>query len=555
VTDTRKPALILVSESRGDLLAGEFGRYLRDYDVHTATTAAEAEEIARRVSDGGGQVALFVTESSLPDLPVLDAFERWRAVVPTARHMVAAPVRGFMEELEEVRHGLTRGAFDAWVLMPRGVRDEEFHTAVTELLSDWGSIVPTPEAEAVRIITPAVGELTIEVREFLDRMGIPHRTYAPGTPVGREVLASYDGPAGWPVVGMARATLVPSEVRDVAVAVFGPPGAVVGDASVTDIYDVVIVGAGPAGLAASVYAGSEGLRTIVVDAEAVGGQAGTSSMIRNYPGFPRGVSGMRLTQRTRMQAMRFGIQFFTGVVVTELVPGEHGEPHLLRTSEGDLRARAVVVATGVTYRRLLVPGVESLTGRGVFYGSALSMARETEGGHAVVVGGGNSAGQAAIHLARFADRVSILVRRPGLEETMSDYLIREIELNHRIRVRKTCEVVDGGGDHRLEWIVVRDIGTHDEDRLDCDGLFLLLGAEPRCSWLPPQVALDDGGFVLTGSELPRERWSGSLPPPTFATPVPGVFAVGDIRSGSLKRVATASGEGAAVVPLIHRWLA
>ncbi len=436
-----------------------------------------------------------------------------------------------------------------------GVRDEEFHTSVTELLSDWGSTTAAPEAEVVRIVTPQLDELTARVRDFFDRMGIPYGTYDPDSSVGREVLAAYDGPAGWPVVRTRQGvTLVPAEVRDVAVTVYGRPGQLENDPALSVIHDVAIVGTGPAGLAASVYAASEGLRTIAVDAEAVGGQAGTSSMIRNYLGFPRGVSGMRLAERARMQAMRFGTRFHTGVVVSDLVAGTDGAAHLLRTDGGDIRARAVVVATGVTYRRLPVTGIDDLIGRGVFYGSALSMARETEGGHAVVVGGGNSAGQAALHLARFAARVTIAVRRPGLEETMSAYLIREIEANHRITVRPGCEVVDGGGAGRLEWVVTRDTGTHDESRLDCDGLFLLLGAQPRCSWLPPEVLLDEGGYVLTGPDLPREHWADGAPPSTYATPVPGVFAVGDIRHGSLKRVATASGEGAAVVSAIHEWL-
>lgn len=240
--------------------------------------------------------------------------------------------------------------------------------------------------------------------------------------------------------------------------------------------------------------------------------------------------------------------------VTELVPGSRGAPHQLQTTEGDLRARTVVVATGVTYRKLPVPSIEALTGRGVHYGSALSTAKEIEGGHVVVVGGGNSAGQAAIHLAKFADLVTVLVRRPGLEVTMSAYLIREIKLNQRIEVRPSCDVVDGGGTHRLEWIVARHTGTRDETRLDCDGLFLFLGGMPRCSWLPPEVLLDNRGYVLTGPDLSPQQWLDRIPPPTLATLVPGVFAIGDIRSGSLKRVATASGEGAAVVPLIHQWL-
>ena len=289
----------------------------------------------------------------------------------------------------------------------------------------------------------------------------------------------------------------------------------------------------------------------MVEVEAIGGQAGTSSMIRNYLGFPRGISGMRLAQRARNQAIRFGTRFFTGWEVTSFGPCDHGDHHVVRTDGGDIHARAVVVATGVHYRKLGIEPLERLVGQGVFYGSAMSAARELEGQDVVVVGGGNSAGQAAIHLARFARSVTILVRRAGLEETMSQYLINEIEWNPRVSVRANSEVCDGGGDGRLEWLDVRERSAGAVERVAVGGLFLLLGAEPHCDWLPTDVARDERGFVLTGRDVPTEEWQDGLPPANLATTVPGVFAVGDIRAGSMKRVAAASGEGASVVPLVH----
>jgi len=320
------------------------------------------------------------------------------------------------------------------------------------------------------------------------------------------------------------------------------------------VFDLAVVGAGPAGLAAAVYASSEGLSTVVLESEAVGGQAGTSSMIRNYLGFPRGISGMRLAQRARNQAIRFGTRFFTGWSVTALEPGVEGEPFVLHTDGGDIRARSVVVSTGVTYRKLGVASVDAHVGLGVFYGSAMTAARETENYDVVVVGGGNSAGQAAIHLSRFARSVTILVRREGLEATMSSYLIGEIAYNPRISVLPCSEVVDGGGEGRLEWIRIRDTSTGQETTRDCPALFMLLGAEPHCDWLPASVERDDRGFVLTGRDIPSRCWADGLPPANLETTVPGVFAAGDIRAGSMKRVAAASGEGASVVPLVHTWL-
>jgi thioredoxin reductase (NADPH) len=235
-------------------------------------------------------------------------------------------------------------------------------------------------------------------------------------------------------------------------------------------------------------------------------------------------------------------------------PGTGGQPHTLHTDGGVLHARAVVVATGVAYRKLGVRGVDALTGSGVFYGSAMTAAREMEGLDVVVVGGGNSAGQCALHLSRFARSVTIMVRRDGLAATMSQYLIGEIEYNARITVQPTSEICDGGGDGRLEWLDVRDTVSGKVARRDADGLFLLLGAEPHCEWLPEHVARDERGFVLTGRDAPKESWVDGLPPESLATTVPGIFAAGDIRAGSMKRVAAASGEGASVVPLVHAYL-
>lgn len=542
-----QPALILVSEEHAEFLLDEFGRYARDYDLHAAGTCAEAEALAAEIIADGGQVAMFVCESVLPDAPVYEAFARWRQVVPTARRMVAAHWSRFLADAEQLRAGLAKGKYDAYLLMPRGVRDEEFHGAVCELLSDWGSTVAAPEVDTVQVVTDRADALTGAIRDFLDRMGMPNRVYGPDTEVGRQALAEYGEPAYPLVRAMNRPAIAPRSVHDVAVTIYGQPA----DIDLDSAVDVAIVGAGPAGLAAAVYAASEGLSTVVIEAEAIGGQAGTSSMIRNYLGFPRGISGMRLAQRARNQALRFGTRFFTGWEVTSLEPGS---PHVLHTDGGDVRARAVVVATGVAYRKLGVPGVEALTGTGVHYGSAMTAAREMEGSDVVVVGGGNSAGQAAIHLARFARSVTILVRRPTLAETMSRYLIGEIEHNPRISVQPCAEIADGGGDGRLEWLDVRDVETGEVGRRAAQGVFLLLGAEPHCEWLSSDVLRDPAGFVLTGRDVPRERWADGLPPANLATSAPGIFAVGDIRSGSMKRVASASGEGASVVPLVHAWL-
>ncbi|WP_426246215.1 FAD-dependent oxidoreductase [Nocardioides sp. LHG3406-4] len=546
------PAIVLVSETHLEPLLDAFHRYAREYDLRTARSCAEALETTEQILAEGGRVALFVSDSRLPDAVVLEAFGRWRELVPTARRMIAAHVDNFLIDAPGLRAGMATGKYDAYLLMPRGTRDEEFHNAVTDLLSDWGSTVADPEVVSVKVVSPVHDALTMAIRDYLDRMGMPSRVYEPDSEVGQQVREMFAPDAPYPLVfAHNRIPVQATSVRDVAAALFGVPA----DFVVEEVVDLAVVGGGPAGLAAAVYAASEGLSVVVVEAEAIGGQAGTSSMIRNYLGFPRGISGMRLAQRARNQALRFGTRFFTGWEVTALEPGTDGGPHVLRSDGGEVHARAVVVSTGVAYRKLGVEGVEALTGNGVFYGSAMTAAREMQGRDTVVVGGGNSAGQAAIHLARYARSVTILVRRPGLESTMSQYLISEIGYNPVITVQPSAEVVDGGGDGRLQWVDVRDTTSGDVTRRSADGLFLLLGAEPHCDWLPEAVARDSRGFVLTGRDAPAEAWSDGLPPQSLATTVPGVFAAGDIRAGSMKRVAAASGEGASAVPLVHAYLA
>lgn len=551
------PAIVLVAQGENlQTLLGTFGRYEREYDVRTAGTTAEAEQVAHDVLGTGSTVALFVTDSVLPDAPVLEAFHRWRQVVPTARRMVAAHWERFLEDAAGLRAGMAKGKYDAYLLMPRGTRDEEFHHAVTELLSDWGSTVAEAQVVTVKIVSPVQDGLVLEIRDFLDRMGMPCRVYDPESEVGLTLRSMHPSPEpGEPAYPLVHALNRPAvrarSVRDVAVSIYGAPS----DLDVSGTVDVCVVGAGPAGLAASVYAASEGLSTVVLEAEAIGGQAGTSSMIRNYLGFPRGISGMRLAQRARNQALRFGTRFFTGWEVSALEPGTDGEPHLVHTDGGTVRARTVVVASGVAYRKLRVEPLEELVGRGVHYGAAMTAAREMEDQDVFVVGGGNSAGQAAVHLARFARSVTILVRRPSLAETMSAYLVGEIDYNPRISVRTCTRVVDGGGEARLEWLALEDTRDGSVERVPAYGLFLLLGAEPHCDWLPAAVARDRAGFVLTGRDVPREHWRDGLPPAQLATTVPGVFAAGDVRAGSMKRVAAASGEGASVVPLVHAHVA
>ena len=548
-SSTRPPVIVLVSEEHCERLRDEFWRYSREYDLRTARSSAEALAVAAEALAGGARVAMFVSDCVLPDEDIRVAFQRWRAAVPTARRAVVPPPDRFLEHGRELRPEMSKGTFDSYLMMPQGVRDEEFHNAITDLLADWNSTVADPEVLGARIIATETDALVQDLQDFIDRMGMSCDVCPPDSAVGRDARAALpDAPL--PLVWLwQREPMAVGSVGELASSMYRS----MTESSFEGIADLAVVGAGPAGLAAAVYGSSEGLSTVVLEAGAIGGQAATSSMIRNYLGFPQGISGKRLGLRARFQAQRFGTRFHTGWEVECLVPADAG-PHELRTSRGSVRARAVVVATGVRYRKLGVPAVEELLGRGVYYGAALTAARELEGLDAFVVGGGNSAGQAALHLARFARSVTILVRRPGLAETMSQYLIEEITHSPTITVEGSTRVVDGGGDVRLQWITTEDVVTGEQRTREAAGLFLLLGASPHAGWLPEQVAVDDHGFVLTGREVPMDRWVDGVPPANLATTVPGVFAVGDVRSGSMKRVAAAAGEGASVVPLVHGWL-
>jgi thioredoxin reductase (NADPH) len=323
-------------------------------------------------------------------------------------------------------------------------------------------------------------------------------------------------------------------------------------------FDLIVIGAGPAGLAATVNGASEGLRSLVVEREAIGGQAASSSLIRNYLGFPRGVSGAELARSGYLQAWAFGAVFRFGRKATDL--RRRGAELVVALSDGsEVAGRAVLIATGVAYRRLGVPGLDGLTGRGVYYGGAAAEAPSVEGEPVCVVGGANSAGQSALYLARFAERVTLLVRGESLATDMSDYLIQQIEATDNIEVRLQTEVVGGGGRGRLDHLVLADRATDRTTTVHARGLFILIGAEPHTAWLPAAIARDERGYLYTPWNPPPDpaslsHWPLPRAPLPLETTMPGVFAAGDVRYGAVKRVASAIGEGSVAIRFVHEFL-
>jgi thioredoxin reductase (NADPH) len=529
-------------------------RYGADYLIVVCDHPAELETRVKEVLAAGTPVALVIGGVGAQDPYDIEELAAIRAVDPTASR-VAAVRWGEFDAARPLFDTVTVGKIDHWVVQPIQSPDEDFHRAITGFLSEWGSR-HGGGFEAVWVIGEQWSARSQELRDAFSRNGIPIGFYDATSERGQQML----GELGLvspelPVVvfrfGEKRSTLVNPSNLEIADA-FGlmtpiPAG---------EVFDVAVLGAGPAGLAAAVYASSEGLRTVVVEPEAIGGQAGTSSMIRNYPGFAQGVSGSTLAWEAWQQAWLFGTTFVY-MRHAEGLSREDGH-YRLRLSYGTtLTARTVVITTGASYRRLDVPALDNLQGRGVFYGAGVSEAPAMRGRNVFVVGGGNSAGQAAMHLARWADHVTVLVRGESLADTMSDYLIREINAAPNVDVTHRVEVVDGAGVDHLESLVLQDRQSGARRSVPADALFVLIGSQPRTEWLGDSVARDQWGFILTGPDLLGAgggHWHLDRPPMPLETSLPGVFAAGDVREGSIKRVASAVGEGAASIPLVHRWL-
>jgi thioredoxin reductase (NADPH) len=524
-------------------------RYGADYRVVWVTSGAEALELIAELTLRGRPVALIASDQRMPEMTGIEMLAQARTQVPDAKFLLLTAYA----DTDVAIKAINDIGLDYYLLKPWDPPAERLYPVVDDLLDDWRQ-AHLDEGADVRVVGHRWSERSHDVKTFLARNHVPYQWLdVDRDEEGRRLLDLAGAqPEDLPLV------LVPD-----AQPLRSPTTSAVADAlglrtrAEQPLYDLCIVGAGPAGLAAAVYAASEGLRTVVVEREAPGGQAGQSASIENYLGFPRGLSGADLAHRAVAQAARFGAEM---VLARDVASFEvRGPVRAVRFDDGaEIEARALVVATGVSYRRLDAPGLAELTGRGVYYGATASEAVQCEGDEVYVVGAANSAGQAVLHLARYAKRVVMMVRGPGLEDTMSSYLVARIGETPNVEVRLRTEVVGGRGDGHLEAVTIADRVSGREEEVPASWLFVFIGASPRTDWLGGDVARDDKGFVVTGQDLlttAKGSWSLARGPFALETSVPGVFAAGDVRLDSMKRVASAVGEGAMSVYLVHRYLA
>jgi thioredoxin reductase (NADPH) len=545
---TLQPIIFLVSPDPAVRAALEFdlgARFGNDTRIVAAAGTESGLALLRALADAGEPVALIIADQVMQDTTGIELLARAHALLPSAKRILLVE-RNYTSE-NPIVAAMMRGQIDYHLVKP-WVPEHGLYPAVSEFLASWAR-AESDGFTLFRITALEHSARGHEIRDLLTRFNAPFAFHPAESPEGAALLGE---------AGQARSRL-PTAVRHDGRVLIDPTDrdlveAVGGGTHVNAaVYDVAILGAGPAGLAAAVYAASEGLSTIVLERQISGGQAGSSSRIRNVPGFPWGIGGHDLAYRACEQAWLLGANLVFAQEVASLHAG--GSEHVAQTADGTrVSARAMVLATGVAWRRLGIPALERLVGAGVFYGAVASEARAMRGLRVSVVGAGNSAGQAAVHLARYAEQVTLLVRGSSPTTSMSEYLIRELNAKPNVSVRLGVDVVDGAGDPQLEAVVVRERSSGARERIPTAGLFVLIGAEPRTGWLDGTVERDRRGFVLTGGDLSPGVWPLERAPALLETSAPGVFAAGDIRHGSVKRVTTAMGEGATVMQLVHDYL-
>jgi thioredoxin reductase (NADPH) len=526
------------------------GRYSDNYRVVRATSGREALAVLARLALRDQPVALIITDQRMPQMTGIEMLGQARTHAPGAKYLLLTAYA----DTEVAIKAINDIGLDYYLLKPWDPPEERLYPVIDDLLGDWRQANPDHTSE-VRVVGHRWSDRSHAVKMFLARNYVPYRWYDVERDAEGQRLRDLAGTAA----GELPLVLIPDGDTLRSPSALELANALgLRTSARQPLYDVCIVGAGPAGLAAAVYAASEGLSTVVVEREAPGGQAGQSAAIENYLGFPKGLTGSDLTQRAMAQVSRFGAEL---VLARDVVSFEARGPvrALLLEGSGEIEARSLVVATGVSYRQLEAPELSELAGRGVYYGVNASEASQCQGDDVYIIGGANSAAQAALNLARFAKQVVLVVRAATLADTMSQYLIERITSASNIEVRYRSEVVAGNGNGHLERLTLADRDSGATEEVSASWLFVFIGASPGTEWLGPDVARDGKGFVVTGQDLSSPDFAACWPlvraPFALETSVPGVFAAGDVRLDSMKRVASAVGEGAMSVYFVHRYLA
>ena len=548
-----KPVILIVDDDAAVLSAIERDlrqHYRADYRVMKAGSAAEGLATARELAARNAQVALFLVDQRMPGMTGLELLSEVVQLHPQSRRVLLTAYA----DTDVAIAGINEIALDHYLMTPWDPPEQRLYPVLDDLLSEWRARVE-PSFDGIRVMGSEWSPASFEAKEFLSRNRVPYQW----VDLDRDATAR---------------TLVESLVGDVArlpVVVFPDGTHLVAPTHVElaaksglqtqanrPFYDLIVVGGGPAGLANAVYGASEGLRMVIVESHSTGGQAGTSSMIENYLGFPAGVTGSDLAQRATAQARRFGTEVLAGQPVVAL---RREDPYrVVVLADGtELTAYCVVITTGMSARMLRVPGLEPLQGVGVYYGAAMSEAARYRARDVCIVGGANSAGQGALFFSRYARRVYMLVRASGLGPVMSQYLVDRIQATPNIELVTGADVDAVEGSASLEAVVVKTAATGARRTIPCSAMFIFIGVKPYAEAFSDVLQLDDSGFVLTGADLPREHgrprgWPLTRAPYAFETSVPGVFAAGDVRSGANRRVAAAVGEGSAAIYSVHRYL-
>lgn len=518
------------------------------FRVIRADSGGRALEVLRQLKLASESVALLLVDQRMPEMSGVELLSRAKELYPDAKRVLLTAYA----DTESAIMAINEVQLDYYLIKPWDPPEQRLYPVLDDLLDDWLA-AHRPPFEGVRVIGHRWSAESHAVRDFLARNQVPYQWFDLATdPHAAELLALVGEGAQSPVVIFSDGVVLQQPSPERIAETLGLRGH-----AEVPVYDLLIVGGGPAGLAAAVYGASEGLSTVLVEREATGGQAGMSSRIENYLGFPSGLSGGDLARRATTQAKRFGVELLLTQEVSALrtTPGSLG----VSLSDGtELGAHSIVLATGVSYVRLDAPGLDSLVGRGVYYGAGLSEVSATAGEDVFVAGGANSAGQAAMHLSTVARSVTMLVRGQSLAAGMSHYLVEQIAHTPNITVRLGASVVGASGEDHLEHLIIRDTATGESVSEPTTALFVFIGARPRTQWLTGVIASDDRGFILTGPDVAGQNdcaWPLERDPFLLETSVPGVFAVGDVRHGSAKRVATAVGEGASAVLTVWQYRA